>query len=100
MPVLVRLYILQAAIGFALSAVMVGGLLVINVANLGHLVTTSDVGVVALLMLWVFNGIVLGAVQFGIRIMLMAEDDGGSAGRGLGQTLRPVAVAVRADAGR
>lgn len=99
MPELVRLYIRQVAVGFALSAVFVAGLLWLNVANLGHLVLTSDMGMVAGLMLWVFNGIVLAAVQFGIRIMAMAETDDDDDRHG-GLVADPVAVPVPVARGR
>ena len=42
MPALVRLYIRNVIIGFALSVVFVGALLGLNVANLWHLVSTSQ----------------------------------------------------------
>lgn len=75
MPKLVRLYISQVLVGFGLSAAFVSALLYLNVANLWHLVTHSSGGALAVLMLWVFNGIVFAGVQFGITIMRMAEDD-------------------------
>lgn len=75
MPKLVRLYIRQVIIGYLLSAVFVGLLLSFNVANLWHLVTHTQGGWIALLMLWVFNGIVFAGVQFGISIMRMARED-------------------------
>lgn len=75
MPDLIRLYITHVAVGFAISAVVVAGLLWFNVANLGHLVATSDVGWLAALLLWLFNGIVFAGVQFAIAIMGMADDD-------------------------
>jgi membrane-anchored glycerophosphoryl diester phosphodiesterase (GDPDase) len=75
MPDLIRLYITQVIIGFAISAVAVAGLLWFNVANLGHLVTHSDVGLLAAFLLWLFNGIVFAGVQFAIAIMGMADDD-------------------------
>lgn len=81
MPDLVRLYIRNVAVGFALSAIFVGALLGLNVANLWHLVSTSPMGWVAGLMLFVFNGIVFAGVQFGIVIMRMG-DRGGDGGRG------------------
>ncbi|WGW03431.1 hypothetical protein [Tropicibacter oceani] len=81
MPKLIRLYILQVIAGFGLSAVFVGLLLKFNVANLWHLVTHSDGGLVAVIMLWVFNGIVFAGVQFGISIMRMAEDDSTGGGK-------------------
>lgn len=75
MPKLIKLYIKSCAIGFVLSAVFVGLLLGFDVMGLGGLVMRSDAGLVAVLVLWVLNGIVFGSVQFGIAIMGMAEDD-------------------------
>lgn len=100
MPELVRLYIRQVALGFALSAVFVAGLLWLNVANLGHLVLTSDMGLVAGLMLWVFNGIVLAAVQFGIRIMGMAQAEDEDDDRRGGLVVEPAAIPVPVGDGR
>lgn len=74
MPQLIRLYISQVAIGFAIAAFVVSTLLFYDVANLRHLVMQSDRGFMAVILLWVFNGIVFGSVQFAIRIMFMAEN--------------------------
>ncbi|MFZ7093114.1 hypothetical protein [Primorskyibacter sp. 2E233] len=81
MPQLIRLYIRQVIAGFGLSAIFVALLLKFDVANLWHLVTHSDGGMVAVLMLWVFNGIVFAGVQFGISIMRMADHDDTSGGK-------------------
>lgn len=81
MPKLVQMYIRHVLIGFAISAVFVAGLLYLNVANLWHLISTSDLGWVAVLMLFMFNGIVFAGVQFGISVMRMAEDDTPAGGR-------------------
>lgn len=99
MPQLVRLYIRQVAIGFALSAVLVAGILWLNVANLWHLVTHSDAGVLAVFLLWLFNGIVFAAVQFSIAIMGMAQrdDDDSDKGRRDGIELACAPALVRAD---
>ena len=75
MPKLVRLYIRHVLIGFGISAVVVSGLLYLNVANLWHLISTSDMGWIAILMLFVFNGVVFAGVQFSIVIMRMAQND-------------------------
>lgn len=80
MPKLVRLYISQVLIGFGISAAFVAVLLWFNVANLYHLVTQTSGGTVALIALWVLNGIVFAGVQFGIAIMRMAEDNDSSGG--------------------
>ncbi len=73
MPKLIRLYITQVFIGFGLSAIFVGLLLWANVANLAHLVSTSDMGWLAVLMLFMFNGLVFAGVQFAIMIMRMEQ---------------------------
>ncbi|MCM2561409.1 hypothetical protein M8756_06140 [Lutimaribacter sp. EGI FJ00015] len=75
MPKLIRLYIVNVAIGFALAGVFVGLLLYLNVANLWHLVTHSDKGLIAVAVLWLANGIVFAGVQFGIAVMRMKDDD-------------------------
>ncbi|MGR3714849.1 MAG: hypothetical protein ACU0A6_17205 [Shimia sp.] len=82
MPKLIRLYITQVLIGFALSAVFVAVLLWANVANLNHLIFNTSGGYIALAMLWFLNGIVFAGVQFGISIMRIAQDeDGGGGGK-------------------
>lgn len=73
MPKLISLYIQQVAIGFAISAAFVAGLLFFDVAGLWRLISGDSAGGIAVLMLWVANGIVFAGVQFGIRIMMMAE---------------------------
>lgn len=83
MPALVKLYIHQVVIGFGLSAVFVAGLLYANVVNLWHLVTHTEAGMLAVFLLWLFNGIVFAGAQFGIAVMRMAgdEDDHGGGKR-------------------
>ncbi|WP_170363702.1 hypothetical protein [Ruegeria arenilitoris] len=80
MPKLIRLYITQVALGFVISAVFVAVLLLLNVANLRHLITGSDIGFVALIMIWFMNGIVFAGVQFAYAIMSMAEKPKGPRG--------------------
>ena len=75
MPKLIRLYIVNVLIGFGLAAVFVGMLLWFNIANLWHLISTSDQGWLALLILWISNGIIFAGVQFGIAVMKMKDDD-------------------------
>ena len=75
MPKLVRLYITQVAIGFGIAAAFVAMLLWFNVANLWHLVTHSDKGLLAVVVLWFANGIVFAGVQFAIAVMRMKDDD-------------------------
>ena len=80
MPELVRLYIRNVLMGFGLSATFVGALLYLNVGNLWHLISTSNVGWIALVMLVFFNGVVFAGVQFAITIMRMEEQDEGPKG--------------------
>ncbi|MGV6805120.1 MAG: hypothetical protein ACWA49_13020 [Ruegeria sp.] len=96
MPKLIRLYITQVALGFVISAVFVGVLLALNVANLRHLIGSSEIGLVALLMIWFMNGIVFAGVQFAYAIMSMAEkpkDPRG--GTPVAANLKPVRVETR-----
>ncbi|WP_193142050.1 hypothetical protein [Meridianimarinicoccus sp. MJW13] len=81
MPHLVRLYIKQVAIGYAISAAFVTMLLYFNVANLWHLVTHVNVGWIAVLMLWVFNGIVFAGVQFALSLPRGHGEEADSGGK-------------------
>ena len=97
MPKLVRLYIQSVAIGFGLAAAFAGVMIWQDVMGVGRLILGSDMGLVALAMLVVFNGIVFAGVQFGLRVMMMAEDDSGPKG-GLRQHSIPAPVRVTAAA--
>lgn len=81
MPKLVRLYIVNVALGFALALVFVASLVALNVAGIGHLVLGSDMGIVAGLMLWMFHGVVFAGVQFAIAVMGLADDQGPRGGK-------------------
>lgn len=97
MPALIRLYIRNVIAGFALSAVFVGLLLGFDVAGLRHLVIATDAGPVAVVMLFVFNGIVFAGVQFAIAVMRMAApEDRGGGGRRARPSSSPMLVAVSA----
>jgi len=99
MPKLIRLYIVHSAIGFGVSAAFVAMLLWFNVANLWHLISTSDIGLMAVGLLWLFNGIVFSGVQFGIAIMRLAAptpSDGGKPKRPQVAVPAPIPVEVMA----
>ncbi len=101
MPKLIKLYILHVAIGFAIAAAFVAMLLWFNVMNLWHLISTSDVGLLALFILWFAHGIVFAGVQFGWAVMGLAEKpNGGSGGKRQRISLEPVPVPHRAGKGR
>ena len=76
MPRLVSLYIRHCLIAFGLSGVFVGLLFWLNIENLWHLVSTSPVGWIAGVMLFMGNGIVFAGAQFAFVILRMdAPDD-------------------------
>lgn len=75
MPELVRLYIRQCLAGLALGIIFSIALVVLNVANLGHLVIEVDGGRLAFFLLCLFNGIVFAGVQFGITIIRIGKDN-------------------------
>ena len=62
MPDLIRLYIQQCMIGFALSAVFVVMLFAFNVMNLWHLVTHTEGGWLAAFLLSMVTGIFVAGV--------------------------------------
>lgn len=98
-PDLIRLYIKSCLIGFGLSAVFVALLLGFDVMGLGGLILRSDVGLLAVFLMWMFNGIVFAGVQFGIAIMGMADDDDDddeSGHRGAVYLAEPVPVRIAA----
>ncbi|WP_209504305.1 MULTISPECIES: hypothetical protein [unclassified Ruegeria] len=101
MPKLIRLYITQVAWGFVISAVFVGVLLALNVANLRHLITSSEIGLIALVMIWFMNGIVFAGVQFAYKIMSMAEKpQGPRRGTPVVHSFKPAVAKQEAPAGR
>ncbi len=101
MPKLIRLYIQSVAIGFLLSSIFVAMLVWFDVGGLQSLVLGSGMGWVAAAMLTVSNGIIFSGAQFGIRVMMMAEDDdtprGGRRDRVSGV---PVPIRVTAQAAK
>lgn len=87
-----RFYAKHCLIGFAAAAVFVGLLLKLNVANLWHLISTSDIGLMAVFLLWFFHGIVFAGVQTGVAVMGMAEDDDSKGGGSKAPVTRLVPV--------
>ncbi len=94
-PDLLRLYLRHCAVGFVLSAIFVALILWFDVVGLRRLVMGSDVRVMAVFLLWFFNGTVFGSVQFAIVVMSQADkddDDGPRGGR-----MIPIRVPARAE---
>ena len=98
MPKLVRLYIVNVAIGFALAGVFVAALVWLDIANLGHLVLETRHGWIGGLMLFVSNGVIFAGAQFAIAVMRMADRDEGPRGGSKAPHLVPVRVTARAAA--
>lgn len=94
MPKLIRLYIVNVAIGFGLSVAFVAGLVWLDVAGLRHLIVQSPMGWVAAIMMVMVNGVVFGGVQFAIAVMRMADQPDVPPG---GTRARLVPVPVRAS---
>ncbi|HMO08266.1 MAG TPA: hypothetical protein PKD10_11560 [Paracoccaceae bacterium] len=103
MPQLVRLYIHSVLVGLAAAAAFTAALIAFDVAGIGGLIWRSDMGFVAVAMLVLFNTVVFSGVQFGIRVMAMAEErNEGGGGPGASITehdARAVPVPVHVNAG-
>ena len=80
MPRLIRLYIVNVAIGYALSALFLGLLIAFDFAGLRHLILHTPSGWIAGVMFFVSNGVVFAGVQFAFAVMSLAERDGGPRG--------------------
>lgn len=91
MPKLIRLYMTSVLVGFWVAATFTGLLIWQDVGGIGRLILGSDIGWIAGLMMVVFNGLVFSAVQFGVAIMRMADEDGPRGGH-LDRDLVPVRV--------
>lgn len=102
MPKLVRLFIVNGAIGVALGAAFTGLILWLDVAGLGGLVARSPDGWLAVVMLVWFSSITFGGVQIAIRVMSMAGPggDGGGGRRRTEPKGPPVPVRVATAAPR
>ena len=100
MPKLIRLYIVNVAIGFALALGFVVALIWLDVAHLRHLILETDSGGLAFGLLVLSHGVVFAGVQFAIAVMGLADDGTGPRGgrpvrRG---DLQPIRVEVTSRA--
>lgn len=99
LPRLARLFLVNALIGCGLAMAFTALLIVLDVANLGHLILTSPQGWLAVVMLVWFFTITFGSVQIAIRVMALAERDEPPTG-GRRQRVTPAVVPVAAAAAR
>ncbi|SPJ23974.1 hypothetical protein [Palleronia abyssalis] len=81
LPRIVRLYIVNCAIGFAVAGAFTAAVLAFDVAGLGHLVTTVSGGWLAALVFFMLNGIVFAGVQTSIIVMTLDRPGGGGSGK-------------------
>lgn len=101
LPALVRFLIGHGALGFVISAVFVGALLLLDPQDAGTLLTTAAGHWWPAVVLWFFTGLSFGAVQIAMATMLL--EDGEEAGRPRGGSGAPSTarlVPVRLRAGR
>ena len=82
MPKLIRLYIVNVLIGFALAAIFVVLLLTLDIGGLRHLMLEVQGGWLGGVMLVLLNGVVFAGVQFAIAVMRVAESDDDTPSRG------------------
>lgn len=73
MPKLIKLYIVNVLIGFAISALLLILVLALDLVGLRHLILQTPSGWIAGLMFFLSNGIVFAGVQFAIAVMSLAE---------------------------
>lgn len=67
---LVRLFALHAAVGFGLSALLVGAVLYFDAGGLGALMLRTPWTIA---LLWFFAGLTFASVQMGAAIMALGE---------------------------
>ncbi len=73
---LIRLFLQGTAIGFALSAIFVAAIWILDIAEIHTHAQNSDDAFLLLFILWFFNGLLFGAVQIGYAVWQMGRDDG------------------------
>lgn len=75
MPNLTRFLIINALIGFAVAVIFVAIIIKLNIANLDTLISNSDSGLFAVVVLTFFMGQTFAGIQVGLAIMLASTED-------------------------
>ena len=96
MPKLIRLFVTQAPIGFAIAALLVATLLTFNIGDLRHMVSQSDMRVLTVILMWLFSGIFFGVVQCAIAVTDRSDDDDDDSDGGHPAYV-PILIPVRRD---
>ncbi|MEZ5995536.1 MAG: hypothetical protein R3C25_07250 [Hyphomonadaceae bacterium] len=89
---LVRLLIVHTLIGFGLSALFVGGLVVFDAGGFATLIAHQQAWPFAIL-LWFFAGLTFASVQMGMAVMSLIDQGPGGGGKRQ-RTPRALAVAA------
>lgn len=79
LPDLVRFLAIHAAIGFAVAAVFVAGLIELNPSDIGTLLAHADDYPMPTVILWFLLGLTSSSCQMGAAVMLLGNeprDDG------------------------
>lgn len=97
LPKLVTFLVCHAAVGFALAAIFVAAILLVDPQDVGTLLMTAAGHWWPAVVLWFFTGLTFGAVQIGAATMLLehAEPPGPRHGRSAPANLVPVPLRVR-----
>jgi hypothetical protein len=91
---LIRLLAVNLAIGAAIAALMLGGLMALNPGNLRDLILADRNGTAALVLLGFGLVVTFGSVAMGTAVMALGRKSRQSTGNG--GTAAPVRVAVKA----
>ena len=100
MPDLIKLYIRHSLIGFGVAAVFVALLMIFDVMNLRTMILKDSAALLAVFILWFFNGVVFAGVQFAYAISSLARKPDGPGGGSAVRDGKPVAIPVPAVAPR
>ena len=73
---LIRLFLNGAAVGFAVSALFVVALWMMDVSHIASHAATNPDTFLLLFILWFSNGLLFGAVQIGYAVWQMGREDG------------------------
>lgn len=72
---LIRLFLNGTAVGFALSAVFVAGIWLLDIAGIHTRAAKSDDAFLILFVLWFFHGLLFAAVQISYLVWQIGRDD-------------------------
>lgn len=95
MPQRIHVNVRQVITGHLLSAVFVALMLYANVGNLWHLISSSDMGWIAVMMMWLCNGVVFAVIQSTLSPPSGRHDDDTGGHYDRADLAEPVLIPVR-----